>query len=372
MNKHNPDVLSCLANLSNDEVFTPPEIVNKMLDMLPQELFESSETTFLDPCCKTGVFLREIAKRLLKNQMPGYEKVIESINQKAENDEELSTDDICFKKELQQTIDHIFHKQLFGIAITEMTSLVSRRSIYCSKSPNYKYSISLFDNAEGNIRFKRINHTWVNGKCKFCGANEEQYSRGDSLETHAYEWIHTENPEGIFNMKFDVIISNPPYQLSDGGGAQTESSSGSAIPLYQKFVQQSKKLKPRYLSMIIPARWFSGGRNLDEFRDEMLNEGKLSKLVDFSDSRECFPGVDIAGGVCYFLWERDYKGNCLVVNSFKNQEFISKRFLNEFPVFVRYAPAVEIIHKVSMYTNTFMDQIVYSSKPFGFRSFEEG
>ena len=372
MNKHNPDVLSCLANLSNDEVFTPPEIVNKMLDMLPQELFESSETTFLDPCCKTGVFLREIAKRLLKNQMPGYEKVIESINQKAENDEELSTDDVCFKKELQQTIDHIFHKQLFGIAITEMTSLVSRRSVYCSKSPNYKYSISHFDNAEGNIRFKRINHTWVNGKCKFCGANEEQYSRGDSLETHAYEWIHTENPEGIFNMKFDVIISNPPYQLSDGGGAQTESSSGSAIPLYQKFVQQSKKLKPRYLSMIIPARWFSGGRNLDEFRDEMLNEGKLSKLVDFSDSRECFPGVDIAGGVCYFLWERDYKGICLVVNSFKNQEFISKRFLNEFPVFVRYAPAVEIIHKVSMYTNTFMDQIVYSSKPFGFRSFEEG
>lgn len=362
MNKHNPDVLSCLANLSNDEIFTPPEIVNKMLDMLPQELFESSETTFLDPCCKTGVFLREIAKRLLKNQMPGYEKVIESINQKAENDEELSTDDVCFKKELQQTIDHIFHKQLFGIAITEMTSLVSRRSVYCSKSPNYKYSISHFDNAEGNIRFKRINHTWVNGKCKFCGANEEQYSRGESLETHAYEWIHTENPEGIFNMKFDVIISNPPYQLSDGGG-----TGSSAKPIYQLFVKKAKILNPRYISMIIPSRWFSGGKGLDDFRNEMLNDQSIRKLVDYENFKDVFPGVDLAGGACYFLWDRDNKGMCQITNFHSaNETCTLNRNLNEFEIFIRSNKAIDIIKKISHFQKTnFLDTRISQRLPFG-------
>lgn len=316
--QHTPDVLSCLSNLSNDEVFTPPDVVNQMLDLLPQELFTDPNTTFLDPACKTGVFLREIAKRLLV----GLEDKI---------------------PDLQERIDHIFHKQLYGIAITELTSLLSRRSLYCSKYPNGPYSITEFDNPEGNIRYRRINHTWVNGKCKYCGASEKQWDREDTLETYAYELIHTDNPERLLNMKFDVIISNPPYQLSTGGGGE---QSRQAKPIYNLFVEQAKKLNPHFISMIIPSRWFSGGMGLDDFRKMMLNSSRIKNIVDFPNSADVFNGVDIAGGVCYFLYDSSYSGNC-TVTTFSNNEFVSsKRKLNEYPTFVRYNKALPIIRKV--------------------------
>lgn len=365
LNKYNPDVLSCLANLSNDEVFTPPEVVNRMLDMLPQELFESSETTFLDPCCKSGVFLREIAKRLLKNQMPGYEEAIEEINRKKSADEKLSPEDKFFESELQKTVDHIFHKQLFGIAITEMTSLLSRRSVYCTKHPDSEYSISKFDRGDGNIRFKKIQHTWVDGKCKFCGANMDQYSRAEELESHAYEWIHTVNPEGIFDMKFDVIIGNPPYQLSDGGGRDS-----SATPLYHIFIEKSIRLQPHYLSMIIPARWYSGGKGLDSFRDSMLHDSHLAVIHDFPETKDCFPGINIRGGVCYFLWSRDHSGNCEIVNHSKDREICNIRPLLEpgCDVFIRYNDAISILRKVQNLQESTFGSIVSSRKPFGLES----
>lgn len=331
---YNPDVLSCLANLSNDEVFTPPNVVNQMLDMLPQELFQSPDTTFLDPACKTGVFLREIAKRLnegLKDQIP----------------------------DLQQRIDHIFQKQLFGIAITELTSLLSRRGVYCSKYPNSDYSVSRFKDAQGNIRFKRTEHKWKDGKCVFCGASQGQYERGDELETHAYEWIHTTIPEEIFKMKFDVIIGNPPYQLSDGGNA------ASASPLYHMFVEQAMKLKPKFLTMIIPARWYAGGKGLDDFRNKMLGENHIHNLVDIPNSADCFPGVNIAGGICYFLWENNYRGDC-VVDNYDSGTLVSRktRPLNEYNYFVRSNLALSIVRKVRTKNEPFMSDIVFSRNYF--------
>ena len=346
---YNPDVLSCLANLSNDEVFTPPELANSIIDLLPQELFENPEATFLDPCCKSGVFLREIAMRLIK----GLEKAI---------------------PDLEKRIEHIFSKQLYGIAITELTSLLSLRSVYCTKYPNSQWSVYKFpdDKPQGNIIYQNIKHTWEKGKCVHCGASQSEYDREDVLESHAYQFIHNVDINKLFNMKFDVIIGNPPYQMSDGGGMKTESASGSAIPLYHKFVQQAQKLNPKYLCMIIPSRWFSGGRGLDEFRECMLSDNRLVNLVDYSDSRDCFPGVDIAGGVCYFLWDKDYNGPCNVCSICKGNAVKSKRFLNEFPVFIRYSQSIDIIHKVLSNQETTMNNIVYSSKPFGFRSFESG
>lgn len=333
---YNPDVLSCLANLSNDEVFTPPEIVNQMLDMLPQELFRNPDTTFLDPACKTGVFLREIAKRLIKGLEPQF-------------------------PDLQERIDHIFHKQLFGIAITELTSLLSRRGIYCSKYPNSDFSVTKFDTAQGNIRFKRIDHTWVNGRCKYCGTNKT-YDRGEELETHAYEFIHTDNLEKLFNMKFDVIISNPPYQMSDGGG-----TGSSAKPIYQLFVEQAKKLKPRYLSMIIPSRWFSGGKGLDDFRTSMLSDKRIRHLVDYFNAEECFPGVDISGGVCFFLWDRDTEGECTIISheGQKTTEMTRPLLEENADSFVRFNNAISILRKVRNFKGSSFESIVSPRKPFG-------
>jgi site-specific DNA-methyltransferase (adenine-specific) len=334
-NNYNPDVLSCLANLSSDEVFTPPQLVNQILDLLPKEIWSDRNARFLDPVCKSGVFLREIAKRL----MAGLEKQIPN---------------------KQKRINHIFKNQLFGIAITELTSLLSRRSVYCSKTANGKYSVcDAFDQPQGNISFERVLHTWASGKCVFCGASQQEYDRGEELETHAYKLIHTENPEEIFKMKFDVIVGNPPYQLSDSG------AKASAIPLYHKFVEQAKKLKPRFLSMIIPSRWFAGGKGLDNFRKTMLNDERIRKIVDFEDANECFPGVDIAGGICYFLWERDSSGPCEIVNTHGGTEVVSTRALNEFKTFIRHSEAVPIIRKVLAKTEKSMSDQVSSRKPFG-------
>ena len=337
-NVYNPDVLSCLANLSNDEVFTPPDIVNQMLDMLPQELFSNPDTTFLDPACKTGVFLREIAKRLIVGLEPQF-------------------------PDLQERLDHIFHKQLFGIAITELTSLLSRRGLYCSKYPNSEFSVSRFDDAQGNIRYKRIRHTWQGKNCVFCGATQSEYERDDQLETHAYELIHVKKPEDIFNMKFDVIISNPPYQLNDGGAGK------SAKPIYHKFVEQAKKLSPRYLSMIIPSRWFSGGKDVNEFRAEMLNDNRIRILHDYMNAGDCFSGVEIKGGVCYFLWDRDHKGDCKIYTHRSDGHVAeSERPLLEPGVdtFIRQNDLISILHKVQAAGETPLTTIVSPRDPFGY------
>ena len=340
---YNPDILTCIANLSNDEVFTPPKLVNQMLDKLPPEIWLDKNITFLDPFSKSGAFLREITKRLiigLENEIPN----------------------------LDERIEHILKKQVYGIGITELTSLISRRSLYCSKYADGKYSIVDFQDNEGNIKYFETEHSWKDGKCIYCGVNKK-YDRDKDLESYAYSFIHTQNPNKFFNnMKFDVIIGNPPYHMTDGG-----SGTGiSAKPVYHLFVEQAKKLNPSYLCMIIPSRWFAGGKGLNKFREEMLNDERTSKIFDFMSSKDCFPGVNIAGGVNYFLWDKSYSGNCEVTNISTKNKVTLKRNLNQYDVFIRDNMAIKIIEKVILKKPRMMNEVVLPRNPFGFSSKHRG
>jgi site-specific DNA-methyltransferase (adenine-specific) len=360
----NPDVLTCIANLSNDEVFTPPDLANRMLDLLAEawaadhagaNLWEDKTVRFLDPCTKSGVFLREITRRLTT----GLEKEI---------------------PDLQTRVDHILTKQVFGIGITQLTSLLARRSVYCSKFANGSHSIAKsLANESGNIWFQRTEHTWRDGKCEFCGVGQSVFDRAKELENHAYAFIHTHNIKariaGLFgeNMQFDVIIGNPPYQLSDGGYGT------SAAPIYQLFVEQAKALEPRYLSMIIPARWFAGGKGLDEFREAMLSDDRLRSIDDFLSASDIFPGVGLKGGICYFLWDRDNPGQCKVSTHFKDWPVstATRRLLEKgAEVFIRFNEGLSILKKVFavecgenqelfLPDHKRFDQLVSSRKPFG-------
>ncbi|WP_295625618.1 Eco57I restriction-modification methylase domain-containing protein [uncultured Nitrosomonas sp.] len=367
----NPDVLTCIANLSNDEVFTPPAFANRMLDTVAvawaashngANLWADKTVRFLDPCTKSGVFLREITSRLtsgLANEIPDLEK----------------------------RVNHILTKQVFGIGITHLTSLLARRSVYCSKHANGQHSIAKsFTNDSGNIWFERIEHTWANGKCTFCGASQAAMDRGEALETHAYAFIHTDNIKTrmseLFggNMQFDVIIGNPPYQLNDGGYGT------SAAPIYQLFVEQAKALESRYLSMVIPARWFAGGKGLDEFREAMLADNRLRSIADYLSAADVFPGVGLKGGVCYFLWNRDHPGLCDVSTHFKDWPVsTASRLLLEkgADVFIRFNEGLSILKKVAsvetgesesllLPEGKRFDRLVSSRKPFALETTFKG
>jgi site-specific DNA-methyltransferase (adenine-specific) len=349
----NPDVLTCIANLSNDEVFTPPELANRMLDMLAEawaanhdgaNIWADKSVTFLDPCTKSGVFLREIATRLTK----GLEAEIPN---------------------LEERVNHILTKQVFGIAITHLTSLLARRSVYCSKHANGEHSIATsFDSEDGNIWFQRLQHTWDGDKCKYCGAGRSVFDRGYGLETHAYAFIHADDIKtqvaDIFggNVQFDVIIGNPPYQLASDGGTRD-------MPIYQHFVGQAKKLEPRYLTMIIPSRWMASGLGLSEFRKEMLRDRHIRSLVDYERMDFVFPGVDFEGGVCYFLWDRDNPGDC-AVTTVTGEEAIgpTPRNLHEYDIFVRDPRGLGILKKVLVANEPSIIEILSADKEFGWTS----
>lgn len=349
----NPDVLTCIANLSNDEVFTPPEFANQILDTLAEawaadhggeNIWSNKSVKFLDPCTKSGIFLREISFRLTKGlsqEIPG----------------------------LDDRVNHILSSQVFGISITNLTSLLARRSVYCSKHAKGAHSIAKsFTTDDGNIWFKRINHTWDGGKCKYCGAGKSVFDRAPGLETHAYAFIHTEDIRTLISeifggpMQFDVIIGNPPYQLASDGGTRD-------VPIYNKFVEQAKALEPHYLSMVIPSRWMASGLGLREFRKAMLGDRHIRKLMDYERMDLVFPGVDFEGGICYFLWDRDHAGKC-ELTTVTGEETIGPlaRDLNENDVLVRDSRGLDILKKVRAAKEPSIIEILSADKEFGWTS----
>ena len=361
------DVLLCLADLSNDEVFTPPIVANQMLDLLPSSIWADRNIKILDPAVKSGVFLREAAKRMLNAQIPDFQKNIDEIEQHKKDGKDLGKKLSQFQSDLQNHINRIFSTQLYGLPITELTALLSRRSVYCCKDAMNKRSVvQSFDNPQGNIRFfADIHHYWQDKKCALCGASKGEYEREDSLEQHAYAFLHYQQLltkwSEIKDMHFDVIIGNPPYQLSDGG------AQASAKPIYHLFVEQAKKLNPDYLVMITPARFYTGGNGLDEYRETFIKDRRIRILHDFANSKEIFSGVDIKGGVCYFLRDNvNDEGVCEIHRHNIDGENISHRYLCEDgdDIFIREPQLVSIKHKVQAFNEPTMDLIASPRKPY--------
>lgn len=362
------DVLLCLADLSNDEVFTPPTIANRMLDLLPESIWANPNIKILDPAAKSGVFLREAAKRMLNAQVPDFQKNLDEIEERKKEGKALTQKQLQFQEKLQNKINHIFINQLFALPITELTALLTRRSVYCSKDAMNEHSVVQgFDDTQGNMRFfADIHHQWENGKCTSCGASAKTLDREDGKEQHAYAFIHYEQLvkkwSEIQDMHFDVIIGNPPYQLSDGG------AQASAKPIYHLFVEQAKKLNPDYLVMITPSRWFAGGKGLDNFRAEMLSDTRIREIHDFPNSSNIFNGVEIKGGVNFFLWDKNYCDDSMIYTHHDKQTISQmKRPLKEknADTFIRYNEAISILRKVQQFEEDSFSIWVSSRKPFG-------
>lgn len=336
-----PDILDVIADLSNDEVRTSPAVVNQVLNLLPDEVWQDETLRWLDPGCKTGSFLREAAKRLLV----GLQEKIPDKNER---------------------LEHILKNMLFGIAITDLTAMMSRRTLYCSKDAAGEKSIVTMPTHDGNIAFGEYEHEFDgNGKCEVCGSPEGAAIDGFTQENHAYAFIHENGRkklEETLNMNFDVIVGNPPYQIKSDGGTRDK-------PIYNHFVNQAKSLDPRYIAMIIPSRWMASGLGLAEFRAEMLGDTRIRKLVDFPDADQVFPGPDIKGGVCFFLWDRDTPGKC--ASSLVRGEEVHgpvERDLDEYDILVRDPKSLSILHRVLNKEEAPITEILSVDKEFGMTS----
>ena len=314
-----------------------------MLDLLPDRVWRDPALKWLDPCTKSGVFLYQVAQRLmdgLKSEIPDY----------------------------KDRLEHIYRNMLYGIAISELTGLIARRTLYqCKDASLVTHSIIKFENPEGNIRFPEAQCEWKGGRCVHCGASEKNSRVAEGREAHIHPFLHMDLSEifGEDNMQINAIVGNPPYQMQDSGFGKSSS------PLYHRFVEKAKVIEPELLTFVIPARWYAGGKGLDGFRRRMLSDPKISILADYPSSSDVFPGVIIAGGVCSFVRDKHHKGDCLVLPKGKIERATLRR-LDAHEVFVRDSEDVAILEKVQRLSKNrgwnSMSSVVRPSNYYGIRA----
>ncbi|MDG1938428.1 MAG: Eco57I restriction-modification methylase domain-containing protein [Pseudomonadales bacterium] len=388
--KESNDILTLFESLNNHEVFTPPRLARELLSLIPKSVWSDPNTRVLDPCVKSGVFLRE-AMYLCFEGLRGKGSF------KAQDGNTYNLE------EPKQLMKHILKNMLFGISTSELTGYLSRRTLYGVMEANTDKQTALID-AFGR---SKNNHEWTEDeKVNFLIRNwfndyydhkmfnvldYKGYEREGNIfyprekvqkkviEDGSYEIEDTYYPfiedntehskiEQIRNgeMKFDVIIGNPPYQISDGGNA------ASAKPIYHKFVESAFSLSPKYISFIIPARWYAGGKGLKNFRESMLLNTHVSHLIDYANGKDCFPGTSIGGGVCYFLYNKSYTGPCQVTNINNGSSSVSKRSLSRYPFFIRDNKSVKIIESMGDKLKNSIASIISSRNPFGYPTKHRG
>jgi site-specific DNA-methyltransferase (adenine-specific) len=342
--QHTPDILDVIAALSSDAVPTPPLLARALLDLLPAEVWSNPNYRWLDPATKSGSILREAARRL----MDGL------------------TD---WEPDPIKRSEHILKNMLFGCAITMVHGEMTRRSVYVSRDASGPHALIQFESPEGNLPFVATEHDYPTnsagqstGSCRVCGA-PVGLERGQSRENYAYAFLHGAYPtKEMGDMQFDVIVGNPPYQLGLDDNTRSK-------PIYHYFVEQAFALEPKYVAMITPSRWFAGGLGLDEFRDRMLKDRRLCAIVDNPKLFDCFPGVEIKGGVSYFLWDRDYDGDCSFSVRVDGRVLTttSRDLRDGDGVLIRDNNAVPIVSKVRKRTKTSVESVCSPTLPFGLR-----
>ena len=307
----------CFLNeqFDSQEVLEEPRLVDQ--GQVTEDIFLNPEARILEMNSKSGLYPLYMAYSLYAMKLPGPEDKLP-----LEQTQAL----------WQETVE----QQIFVLCKTRMAESITRRTLvgYQDWTVNTTYIPHLLERMENDP--------------------QRLAKKLEKPET----WRKNGEP-----MTFDAIVGNPPYQIADGG------NNASAMPVYQRFVELATTIEPHYASMIMPSRWYSGGRGLDDFRANIMNDTRMRVLYDYASSDYCFPGVDISGGICYFLWDKDYDGPCTVTNAESQIAHSVKRYLNEFPILVRSNAAISIIDKVARRKEQTLDIFVSSQKPFGLRTF---
>ncbi len=398
VNMHMSDCLGgwCFFNEEFDAPYTVEnqygEFVNsaRYVDRgdVTHDVFTDFNARILEINSKTGLYPLYMAYSLFKGaKEPQYRGIqLTGERGKSQNAEQYyrqAGDDLEIWKDVLQDNIFVICRTRMAVSITKRTLAGFRKDIRMNVRC-YEHEVAVSDlvsagvlkaTAEGISREGKT-YAFKGHESLQCDMINVLRSRPDLFQEdivrgndfwHVYNSIPKKENEDINNMKFSAIVGNPPYQMMDGGGAGT-----SAATLYHIFVDISRSLNPNYISEIIPSRWFAGGKGLDSFRESMLSDKRLEKIIDFSNPKDCFPSANISGGVCYLLWNKSHNGNCEFTNVINGQRSTASRCLSEFEVFVRYNSALSIIEKVQNVDFGPLSDIVFSRNQYNLDSSVRG